>query len=76
MRTSVVILSDFDDPLGVTPPINEVDSITDSIRARLNIEILLDMRELLVEVKDVLDECKEELQECKEELQEIKENTA
>ncbi len=54
MRTSVAILADFDDPDSATPPLNDVDSTTNSIRDRLSVEVLLDTRDLLVDVKAIL----------------------
>lgn len=50
MRTAVQILADFDDPRGASPPLNEVDSVTSSIRRRVLLETLLDIREELVEM--------------------------
>ena len=69
MRTMEQILADFDDPINATDPVNEVDSVPDSVRNKLALEVALDMREVLVEIKD-------SIAECKEELVEIKNNTA
>jgi len=69
MRTSEAILYDFDNPCiapwSASPHVSRVSTV----RERVVMETLLDMRGLLVELKDVINECKEELQE-------IKQNTA
>lgn len=48
MRTIAQILSDFDDPSSATPPINTVDSTTNSVRDRVLVETMLDIRAQLV----------------------------
>ena len=55
MREDAVILAEFDDPAIATPPLNEVDSTTNSIRDRVLLETMLDIRALLVEVKTAIE---------------------
>ena len=55
MREAAVILAEFDDPTTATPPLNEVDSTTNSIRDRVLLETMLDIRALLVEVKTAIE---------------------
>ena len=55
MRTVAQILADFDKPRSATPPLNEVDSTTNSIRDRVLLETMLDIRALLVEVKTAIE---------------------
>lgn len=62
MRTAEAILNEFDNP---EPGVTTCDSGAQSVRERLNVEVLLDMRELQVEIKDAIDECKVELVEIK-----------
>lgn len=66
-RAIEVLMTEFDDPTTASSVSGaKFDSISDTVRARLQVEVLLDMREYLLELKDLIEECKEELQEIKE----------
>lgn len=62
-RNENIILAEFDNPDTATVvDAGKFDSISDSIRARLQVEVLLD--------------CRAFLKDCKQLLQDIKANTA
>jgi len=54
MRTSTTILDEFDDPLGEL--IDSVDSTVSSVRQRIPIELLLDIRKFAIGVPATYDE--------------------
>jgi len=68
MRDGTTILAEFDNPLN-NGVVDGLDSSVSSVRQRVVVETLLDMRGLLGEIRDGIDECKEELEA-------IKDNTA